>query len=555
MQPQTTSTQGNDDLTFGAPVTQATPASALVHPSNPAATSTGDDSDLTFGAPVSKETPASTLQAPHALSANGQNLPPQTGTAGQMPPEAEAASQEAAHKWYNQDANGNPAKGNENGQQHTIRANDPQNAGTATARWAEQVSNDIKYGTDITGIGKFIKKMGAHGVDVGNPSGVGEWMASIPLGALRVVKGLGEVGGSTTPGQTRAGGAWQGVKDIVGGAGQAATMPTSVIAPESTELENLAGQAVDKVGDAANTVASKVGDAANTVKQGAAKVGRKIYPAKVTPEDLETNFQNTVKPIYDEAHQALRDAVSKTAADEGVTIKPSSASLRDVPKDAAMAIRAKADQGFQVMDNALEKAGFPGKFQQIGKDIEKLEDKYDNAIGDDNLQATLAEKIQSRQADLETAQEHLKDAGIPQEFVDSTVNTYKKSRALEDLHKLVNRSGVIDGTRPEMAGANATPESLNLDGFEKGLNDLYSNTKYGARRLQQALGNNASTLLTKAGDARSALKQAVTQAAGMAQKAKIGNWQRKIVGGYAVHQVAKHAGLEGGTLDIIKSLF
>ena len=29
------------------------------------------------------------------------------------------------------------------------------------------------------------------------------------------------------------------------------------------------------------------------------------------------------------------------------------------------------------MDNALDKAGFPGKFQQIGNDIDKLEDKYE----------------------------------------------------------------------------------------------------------------------------------------------------------------------------------
>ena len=47
-----------------------------------------------------------------------------------------------------------------------------------------------------------------------------------------------------------------------------------------------------------------------------------------------------------------------------------------------------------------------------------------------------------------------------------------------------------------------------MPGFEKGLNDLYNNSKFGGRRLQQALGDEASTLLTKAGDARANLAKA-----------------------------------------------
>src|SRR5580700_7388603 len=42
-------------------------------------------------------------------------------------------------------------------------------------RWAENVSNDMKYGTDETGIGTVLKKMGAHGVYMGNPEAVGDF--------------------------------------------------------------------------------------------------------------------------------------------------------------------------------------------------------------------------------------------------------------------------------------------------------------------------------------------------------------------------------------------
>jgi hypothetical protein len=441
----------------------------------------------------------------------GESVQHSSGATGQITGQNQQTGK-AEVKWFNKDAQGNPITGDENGQQHTIRANDPQNAGTAVARWAEAVANDVRYGTDVTKIGGVLKAMGAHGVDVSNSSAVGDWMASIPLGLLKIVKGAGEAEGSRS-----AGGNWQAAKDLAGGVGQTATMPTAVIAPESSELETLAGQVVDHAAGAISDATNAASDAAkasvNAVNKVADTIATKISPKlpRVVPErlaDVADNFEHTVEPIYDQAHQALKDAVSNVAQSEDVAVKPSSSSLRDVAGDVSDAIDAKADQGFKVIDNALEKSGLPGKFQQISKDLKTLNQKFNDAIGDDNLQATLATKIQAREADLETAAAHLKNAGIPQEFVDSTVNTFKKARALDDLQKLVNTRGVIDGTRPEMANANSIPERLNLPGFEKGLNDLYNNSKFGGRRLQQALGDEASTLLTKAGDARANLAKA-----------------------------------------------
>ena len=56
-------------------------------------------------------------------------------------------------------------------------------------RWVENLSDDLKYGTDQTGIGTVLKAMGAHGLDNGNSQAVGEFMASLPLGILKATKG------------------------------------------------------------------------------------------------------------------------------------------------------------------------------------------------------------------------------------------------------------------------------------------------------------------------------------------------------------------------------
>jgi len=102
------------------------------------------------------------------------------------------------------------------------------------ARWVDSVSNDIKYGTDETGIGTVLKKMGAHGVYSGNSEAVGDFMASLPLGLLKATKGGAEVTPHVLGGEK--GKTWQGVKDLVGGGIQAVTMPAAFVAPEETAL-------------------------------------------------------------------------------------------------------------------------------------------------------------------------------------------------------------------------------------------------------------------------------------------------------------------------------
>ena len=77
--------------------------------------------------------------------------------------------------------------------------------------------DDIRLGTDKTIVGKGLRAMGARGTSSGNPEAVGEFMASPALGTARAVKGAAEM--------TQSGKRWQGTKDVVGGAMQAAEIP------------------------------------------------------------------------------------------------------------------------------------------------------------------------------------------------------------------------------------------------------------------------------------------------------------------------------------------
>jgi len=95
------------------------------------------------------------------------------------------------------------------------------------AHWSDNVMSDIKYGTDLTGVGTVLKRMGAHGVYNGNPEAVGDFMASLPLGLARATKGGAEI---TQPGKT-----WEGTKDLVGGASQALTIPGAFMGGPAAE--------------------------------------------------------------------------------------------------------------------------------------------------------------------------------------------------------------------------------------------------------------------------------------------------------------------------------
>jgi hypothetical protein len=152
--------------------------------------------------------------------------------------------------------------------------------GGKLSAWAENVSNDIKNGTDVTGVGTVLKRMGAHGVYNGNSKDVGGFMASLPLGLARVAKGTGEV----APGSK--GSAWQGTRDIVGGGLQAATMPLAVGSPvEAEAAASGAAKAASKIGEVADTAGKLIPNAkraGETMEQLRTAIGN--HPVEITDD-------------------------------------------------------------------------------------------------------------------------------------------------------------------------------------------------------------------------------------------------------------------------------
>lgn len=140
----------------------------------------------------------------------------------------------------------------------------PQGIREKVSRWAQNVMDDIKYGTDLTGVGSVLKKMGAHGVYNGAPEAVGDYMASLPLGLLRATKGAAEI---TQPGHFM-----EGAKDTAAGALQAGDIPLSFVgAPAGAK--------------AAETAAAKVAE----VIPNAERAGKAFSQVKAAAGDLPIN--------------------------------------------------------------------------------------------------------------------------------------------------------------------------------------------------------------------------------------------------------------------------
>lgn len=163
------------------------------------------------------------------------------------------------------------------------------------AKWIDNVTSDIKYGSDLTGVGTVLKKMGAHGVYSGEPEAVGDFMASLPLGLLRATKGGAEV--------TQSGKTWQGTKDIVGGGTQAATIPSAF----------MGGPAAETGAEAAGTVASKVFGSTERAGQlfDAVRVAAKDKPIELSDEVYDA--LKNIKQLADAGAKGTPRVASKLA--------------------------------------------------------------------------------------------------------------------------------------------------------------------------------------------------------------------------------------------------
>ena len=257
----------------------------------------------------------------------------------------------------------------------------PQPASTgwrdSVAKWAENVSNDLKYGTDTTGVGTLLKKMGAHGLYYGNSQEVGDFMGSLPLGLAKMTKGGAEV--------TQQGKTWQGTKDVVGGTLQAATIPSAFMggpaAETGAEAAVTAGGKVfgsaEHAGQLFNTVRAAAKDqpielsddvynALRNVKQ-LADAGAKGTPRVAAK--LANRLNNVDEESYWDEARRFYSNISRLSANEYASMAPQmqravgqlGRALGDVLNDTAASV-GKGDEYTQAMQEyARSKA-----WQQFG---------------------------------------------------------------------------------------------------------------------------------------------------------------------------------------------
>jgi hypothetical protein len=192
----------------------------------------------------------------------------------------------------------------------------PSGTGGKVEQWAQQLINDLKHGTDITGAGSFLKKMGAQPLHAGQPAGVGDLLSSPYLGPMRMVKGGAE---------GAQGKLWKGTKDVVGGGMEAAQLPSMFMAPEATSAaakllpstEKAAG-ILENVAKAANhvelphvnrplSVAMKIRDfsKSGSVMPKVVKnfMERASKPEPMTYKEARSFYENATRVSFDEANR------------------------------------------------------------------------------------------------------------------------------------------------------------------------------------------------------------------------------------------------------------
>lgn len=318
--------------------------------------------------------------------------------------------------------------------------------------WSQNVQSDLLHGTDLTGVGRVLKAMGAHGLESGVSPETAQFMGSLPLGLLRAVQGGSEM--------AQSGQRWQGTKDVAGGALDASQIPGAFVAPE---LGELAGQGIEAAATQATRAAKAVRNAATQ------------------PFDV----QSTQMPLQ----QGIRNVLNTVAKDAGVSSSPS-ASIRDVAGQVADAVLARSKSAYKTLDDATG-----GRFQRFDDALRNINQKLRETAGldDENEDALLKRKAEIEQSQQDVF-DQAKAAGVDPKLIDKARADWKQAQSLYDLDRQLKMSA--SGMRPELAGADSTPETLDPRKAFDRLNKLYN-----SGRLQQAVGPSQSEQLIQHADA------------------------------------------------------
>lgn len=336
-------------------------------------------------------------------------------------------------------------------------------------QWAENVSEDLKYGSDRTGVGAVLKAMGAHGLYAGNSEAVGEFIASLPLGLLKAVKGASQVAPQVIGGPE--GRTWEGLKNMGGGLLQAAQEPLSFVAPETSPLSK-----EGLLADAADTVSKVPGVAKEAAGNAVKAVTAPIRESAAQPA-LQAGLRSTAAAVADDAEVA----------------GPKTPSIYKTVEEAAGNVLAKSKGQYQTLDAATG-----GRVQRFTDRLENIRQSLNKLTGTEEDTAKEASLLKAQSETEDGMQEAFEDArvrGVDPKLIDEATGNFKQSQALYDLDTAIQRS--TSGKPVGVGEVKGLPETVDPKKLAPRITALWK-----SGRLQQAIGEeNTADLMDYVGTA------------------------------------------------------
>jgi hypothetical protein len=385
------------------------------------------------------------------------------------------------------------------------------NAGAMIKQWFTNVQNDIKYGSDTTGVGTLLRKMGAHGVYMGNPQAVGDIIASLPLGLLKHVGAMEEMTAPGTPmGERHIG---RNLGEAFEGAAQAAQIPTMFAAPEASE----------GVAQGLGDVADEVGQAGRAAMAPIRRIGQAFAaPRNVDRAAAETTAMRAVQPMVQNGLRSMAKSVESVAgfekgAGEAGTAEPAVQSIRVSLEKTADKFFARSKAAAGELDEAMGV-----QFQRFQNKIKNINTKLWSLVHTDDeasytMESNLLEQKATVEAEFEEALDKIKAKGKDfSQMVDNFRYDYKRAQALYDTNYNVLKA--TKGLRPEgqiPEDIAKDPELIHPGKFADRINNLYDSYFGGSNtnRLEEALGPDLSRkMLTLASKAKVQYQQALDEA-------------------------------------------
>lgn len=325
--------------------------------------------------------------------------------------------------------------------------------------WFRDAADDMRDGTGKTEFGRILQKVGAQPLANETTQGEQDIMpTSIVTGALHTAEGLSQLAQH----EKRI----KGLENTVRGILEASTVPAQVAGvPESSldEGAELAAKTASKVGETASNAASKAGQITQAVVKG----------SKVAQEP---------------AQQAIREA---TGIGEG--------SLRTGLEDSISGVKSAAKILYKKFDDATGV-----DYGDLKDQLSDVESKLRRNVDPDVEQKLIAKRSQIADA-MDRAKATAEKTGVDTKSLDQADKLFTRYHALSDLQN--NLRQVISGNTEQGAA-----ESVNIKSLIGRLEKMDANTKYGASRLEQALGSreNADKLLQDLYSAQKAGQSAMT---------------------------------------------